>query len=107
MNKNENKKSAVILRAERIVSARQDLFDKCRACFDICAKTSENCDKYSKSVSYETLVGGTTTIGSAYEQTQCLSKGNAGYRFYKTMRFSYEDLVDNLLQTSPVFKKVC
>ena len=26
-------------------------------------KSSENCDKYSKSVSYETLVGGTATIG--------------------------------------------
>ena len=26
-------------------------------------ETSEDCDKYSKSVSYETLVGGTATIG--------------------------------------------
>ena len=29
-------------------------------------KSSGNCDKYSKSVSYETLVGGTATIGSEY-----------------------------------------
>ena len=27
-------------------------------------KSSEVCDKFSKSVSYETLVGGTTTTGS-------------------------------------------
>ena len=47
------------------------------------AKTSKDCDKLSKSVSYETLVGGTTTAGSAYKQTQCLSKGGASYRFAK------------------------
>jgi hypothetical protein len=71
------------------------------------AKISKNCDKLSKSVSYETLVGGTTTKGSAYKQTQHLNKGCAGYRFCKTMRFSYETLLDRLLQTLPVFKKVC
>ena len=106
MNKNENKKSAVILRAEHLVSARQDLFDKCRDCFNISAKTSENCNKLSKSVSYETLVGDTTTTGTTYKQTQSLSKSSADYRFCKTMRFSYENLVEILLQTSPVFRFV-
>ena len=33
-------------------------------------ETSENCDKFSKSVSYETLVGGTTTTGRGIKQTQ-------------------------------------
>ena len=69
-------------------------------------KTSEDCDKLSKSVSYETLVGGTTTSDSADKQTQSLSKGNAGYRFCKTMRFLYENLVDCLSQTLPVFRLV-
>ena len=40
-------------------------------------KSSENCDKYSKSVSYKTLVGGTTTIGRGIKQTRRLSKGSA------------------------------
>ena len=31
-------------------------------------KSSEVCDKFSKSVSYETLVGGTTTIGRERKQ---------------------------------------
>ena len=61
------------------------------------AKTGEDCNKFSRSVSYETLVGGTTTSGRDYKQTQRLSKGSAGYRFCKTMRFSYENLVDYLL----------
>ena len=74
--------------------------------FEHHAKTSKNCDKYSTSVSRETLVGGTTTAGTTHEQTQCLSKGSAGYRFCKTMRFSYENLMDYLLQTSPVFRLV-
>ena len=74
--------------------------------FDKHVKTSENCNKFSTSVSYETLVGGTTTAGTAYKQAQCLSKGYAGYRFCKTMRFSYENLVETLLQASPVFRLV-
>ena len=32
-------------------------------------KSSEDCDKFSKSVSYETLVGGTTTTGREKKQT--------------------------------------
>ena len=33
-------------------------------------KSSEDCKKFSKSVSYETLVGGTTTTGRERKQTQ-------------------------------------
>ena len=33
-------------------------------------KSSENCKKFSKSVSYETLVGGTTTIGRGIKQKE-------------------------------------
>ena len=40
-------------------------------------ETSEVCDKFSKSVSYETLVGGTTTTGMGIKQTRRLSKGSA------------------------------
>ncbi|MBR3501899.1 MAG: leucine-rich repeat domain-containing protein [Alphaproteobacteria bacterium] len=45
--------------------------------FEERAKARVDCDKLSKSVSYETLVGGTTTSGREYEQAQCLSKGSA------------------------------
>ena len=69
-------------------------------------KSSEDCYKYSKSVSYETLVGGTATTGSAYKQIQRLSECCANYRFCKTMRFLCENLVDGLLQTLPVFRLV-
>ena len=37
----------------------------------------EDCNKFSKSVSYETLVGGTATIGTEIKQTQRLSEGSA------------------------------
>ena len=40
-------------------------------------ETSEVYNKYSKSVSYETLVGGTATIGTEIKQTRQLSKGSA------------------------------
>ena len=40
-------------------------------------KSSEVCKKFSKSVSYETLVGGTTTIGREIKQTKRLSKCSA------------------------------
>ena len=40
-------------------------------------ETSENCDKFSKSVSYETLVIGATTTGTGIKQTRRLSKGSA------------------------------
>ena len=40
-------------------------------------KSSENCDKFSKSVSYETLVGGTATIGTEIKQTRWLFLSSA------------------------------
>ena len=40
-------------------------------------KSSEDCNKFSKSVSYETLVIGATTIGTECVQNQWLSKGSA------------------------------
>ena len=40
-------------------------------------KSSEDCDKYSKSVSYETLVGGTTTTGTGIKQTRWVFLGSA------------------------------
>ena len=40
-------------------------------------ETSEVCDKFSKSVSYETLVGGTTTTGTERKQTQRLFLSSA------------------------------
>ena len=40
-------------------------------------KSREDCDKYSKSVSYETLVGGTATTGREYEQNQRLCECGA------------------------------
>ena len=40
-------------------------------------KSSEDCKKFSKSVSYETLVIGAATIGRECVQTRRLSKGSA------------------------------
>ena len=40
-------------------------------------ETSEVCNKYSKSVSYETLVGGTTTTGRGIKQTWRLFNNSA------------------------------
>ena len=40
-------------------------------------KSSEDCDKFSKSVSYETLVGGTTTTGREIKQTRRLFLSSA------------------------------
>ena len=40
-------------------------------------ETSEVCDKFSKSVSYETLVGGTTTTGRELKQTRRLFLSSA------------------------------
>ena len=40
-------------------------------------KSSDVCNKYSKSVSYETLVGGTATTGREYKQTRRLFLSSA------------------------------
>ena len=40
-------------------------------------KSSEDCEKFSKSVSYETLVGGTATTGTERKQTQRLFLSSA------------------------------
>ena len=40
-------------------------------------KSREVCDKFSKRVSYETLVGGTATIGRERKQTQKMFLGSA------------------------------
>ena len=40
-------------------------------------KSSEDCNKCSKSVSYETLVGGTATIGTGYKQIRRLFLSSA------------------------------
>ena len=40
-------------------------------------KSSDVCNKFSKSVSYETLVGGTTTTGTGIKQTQKKFLGSA------------------------------
>ena len=48
-------------------------------------EASENCDKYSKSVSYETLVGGTTTgreCGEALEIEGVITRRTSVRRGY-------------------------
>ena len=40
-------------------------------------KSSDDCDKFSKSVSYETLVGGTVTTGRGIKQTRRLVLSSA------------------------------
>ncbi len=40
-------------------------------------KSGEDCDKFSKSVSYETLVGGTATIGTGIKQTRLVFLSSA------------------------------
>ena len=80
--------------------------------FDIKAlKSSENCDKYSKSVSYETLVGGTTTIGRDRKQTRRLSKGSANKPLsavdtLTSLLCNSAKVVEKWLQILPVFRLV-
>ena len=73
-------------------------------------KSSENCDKYSKSVSYETLVGGTATIGTDIKQTQRLFSSSAVKPLTAVGTFSAfnnaEKVVEKWLQISPVLKLV-
>ena len=78
--------------------------------FEKHVKTSEDCDKDSKSVSYETLVGGTTTSGIAYEQTQCLSKCSAKTPLDAVGTFpaisDAAKVMEKSSQTLPVFRFV-
>ena len=79
--------------------------------FENHAKSGENHNKFSRSVSYETLVGGTTTECGAYEQTQCLSKGSADAPLTAVGTLTSQlccsaKVVEKSLQTLPVFRLV-
>ncbi len=72
-------------------------------------ETNENCNKFSKSVSYETLVGGTTTIGREYEQNQRLSEGSADKPLsavgtLTSLLCNSAKVEEKWLQISPVFR---
>ena len=74
-------------------------------------KSSEDCDKYSKSVSYETLVGGTATTGTGYKQIQRLFKGSANKPLtavgtLTSLLCNSAKVVENILQMSPVFRLI-
>ena len=74
-------------------------------------KSSEVCDKFSKSVSYETLVGGTSTIGSGIKQTRQLSKCSAvkpltAVGTLTSLLCNSAKVVEKWLQMSPVFRLV-
>ena len=74
-------------------------------------ETSDVCDKFSKSVSYETLVGGTATIGRDRKQTQRLSEGTAGKPLsavgtLTSLLCNSAKVVEKLLQMSPVFRLI-
>ena len=79
--------------------------------FEKHVKESEDYNKLSKSVSYETLVGGTTTAGTVYEQTQCLSKCSADAPLDAVGTLTSQlccsaKVVEKSLQTLPVFRLV-
>ena len=74
-------------------------------------KSGDDCDKYSKSVSYETLVGGTTTICTDIKQTQRLSEGSANKPLdavgtLTSLQRNSAKVEEKLLQTLPVFRLV-
>jgi hypothetical protein len=73
-------------------------------------KSGEDCHKFSKSVSYETLVGGTATTGTGIKQTHRLSEGSADKPLDAVGTFSAfhnaEKVVEKILQMSPIFKLV-
>ena len=64
--------------------------------------TGEDCKKFSKSVSYETLVGGTATTGTGIKQTRRLRKGSANKPLSAVGTFSAfhnaEKVVEKLLR---------
>ena len=71
--------------------------------------TGEDCDKFSKSVSYETLVTGTATAGRGIKQTRRLSKGSADKPLsavgtLTSLLCNSAKVMENILQMSPVFR---
>ena len=68
------------------------------------------CKKFSKSVSYETLAGGTPAIGTNIKQTQCLCECSAEKPLTAVGTFSAfnnaEKVVEKWLQISPVFRLI-
>ena len=74
-------------------------------------ETSEDCNKFSKSVSYETLVGGTTTIGKDRKQTQrlceyCAHKPLTAVGTLTSLLCNSAKVMEKWLQTLPVFRLV-
>ena len=73
-------------------------------------KSSENCDKYSKSVSYETLVIGAATICRDNRQIRRLFKGSVDKPLTAVGTFSafnnVEKVVEKWLQIPPIFRLV-
>ena len=74
-------------------------------------KSSENCDKYSKSVSYETLVGGTATTGRDNRQIRRLFKGSVDKPLtavgtLTSLLCNSAKVVEKWLQTSHVLRLV-
>ncbi len=74
-------------------------------------KSSEDCDKYSKSVSYETLVGGTTTTGTGIKQTQKMFLGNAvkpltAVGTLTSLLCNSAKVMENILQMSHVLRLI-
>ena len=74
-------------------------------------ETSENCRKFSKSVSYETLVDGTATTGREYKQTRRLFLSSADKPLtaigtLTSLLCNSAKVVEKWLQISPVFRFV-
>ncbi len=75
-------------------------------------KSSEDCNKFSKSVSYETLVIGATTIGTGIKQTRRLFLSSADKPLsavgtLTSLQRNSAKVFENLLKMPLVFKKVC
>ena len=74
-------------------------------------KSSEDCYKFSKSVSYETLVAGTATTGREYKQIRrlFLSSANKPLTAVGTLTSllcNSAKVVENLLQTLPIVRLI-
>jgi hypothetical protein len=74
-------------------------------------KSSGNCYKFSKSVSYETRVGGTATIGRDYKQIRRLFLGDANKPLIAigtliSLLCNSAKVKESLLQTLPVFRLI-